>query len=635
MTILGSLGANTTPASQNGDSADVTLSPNAETLALFASLFALIQPQSDADDLKAEETPATLDSGSDPAPIAKAPSANQDTLATLPAAAMLMAATDQPEILATDDRDLADMAPLAHLLTVAKAMSGSDGNIQNTAPSNTLDGVDEPAPGVTTAKAILARAIRILDDIENPVPATDTGFAQVASADAQAGSQDMFLAEADILIPDVPMAVSAAPSSEFVGPMPVVPVRMVAEAAPSPEFVGPMPVVPVRMVAEAAPSPEFVGPMPVVPVRMVAEAAPSPEFVGPMPAKPVQLVAEAPKSADPSRTAPVLTADSAPRPQMTSGNMPSQAAMLSNEVSRPGVPVEGFAKAVDQDDTMTSAEPRSDRQTSLKDRFDQANQRTMVKPEIGYEKVSRMPSSPGSEATQAPVLSAREMRATMDQPAANNGQSSSATSTSVSNAATAGGQSGSQGQSGQGGGQSASQFAADFASSRDVADRAMLHRLNTANAGWSETMVKRLTSDLRAGVQSVRIILEPRNLGRLNVDLGLRDGKASIRIAAETVEAASLLAGARGQLSQMLEQSGMRLAGFQSSAGGQDAQADTGAGQQGHTQHESGGKNTGRNGNFSNKLENVEDRLGQDDGVEQEHDLALRTGETAVLSILA
>ena len=621
MTILGSLGANTTPASQNGDGADVTLSPNAETLALFASLFALIQPQSNAGDLKAEETPATLDGGSDPAAIAKAPIAKQDVLASLPAAAMLMAASDQPEIPATDDRDLADMAPLAHLLTVAKTMSGSDGNIQNTALSNTVDSAEEPAPGVTTAKAILTRAITILDNIEIPVPVKDTGSIQVASADAQAGSQDMLLAEVDIRIPDVPV--------------PVVPVQMVAEPAPSPDFVGPMPVVPVQMVAEPAPSPDFVGPMPVVPVQMVVEAAPSPDFIGPMPAKPVQLVAEAPKPANPSRTAPVLAADSAPRPQTTSGITPSQPAMLSNEVSRQGVPAEGFAKAVDQDDAVTSAEPRSDRQTSLKDRFDQANQRMMVKPEIGYEKVSRMPSSPGSEATQAPVLSAREMRATMDQPAANNGQSSSATSTSVSNATTAGGQSGSQGQSGQGGGQSASQFAADFASSRDVADRAMLHRLNTANAGWSETMIKRLTSDLRAGVQSVRIILEPRNLGRLNVDLGLRDGKASIRIAAETVEAASLLAGARGQLSQMLEQSGMRLAGFQSSAGGQDAQADTGAGQQGHAQHESGGKNTGRNGNFSNKLENVEDRLGQDDGVEQEHDLALRTGETAVLSILA
>ena len=163
----------------------------------------------------------------------------------------------------------------------------------------------------------------------------------------------------------------------------------------------------------------------------------------------------------------------------------------------------------------------------------------------------------------------------------------------------------------------------------------MLHRLNTANAGWSETMIKRLTSDLRAGVQSVRIILEPRNLGRLNVDLGLRDGKASIRIAAETAEAASLLAGARGQLSQMLEQSGMRLAGFQSSAGGQEAQGDTGGGQQGHAQQESGGKNTGRNGSFSNKLNAVDDGLRHDEDAEMEHDLALRHGETAVLSVLA
>ena len=42
----------------------------------------------------------------------------------------------------------------------------------------------------------------------------------------------------------------------------------------------------------------------------------------------------------------------------------------------------------------------------------------------------------------------------------------------------------------------------------------MLHRLNTANAGWSDTMIKRLTSDLRSGVQTVRIILEPHHLGR-------------------------------------------------------------------------------------------------------------------------
>ena len=44
---------------------------------------------------------------------------------------------------------------------------------------------------------------------------------------------------------------------------------------------------------------------------------------------------------------------------------------------------------------------------------------------------------------------------------------------------------------------------------------------------------------------------------------GKRRGKASIRISAETQDAARLLSGARGQLGQMLENAGMRLASFQ------------------------------------------------------------------------
>ena len=543
MTILGSLGA-VTPASQTGDAADSALAPEAETLALFASLFAMMQPQARTVDAEKSADPAVADGD----PAATLP-AYPDVSGSLPAAAMLLSGATQNDSRQMDDRALADIAPLSHLLTVAKTMTGAEA-ISQAQEHTALDADQgEQAPDVTTAKAILVRAIAILDDFDSGKPAVKGSDIQAAPVAAPTGAQ--------------------------------------------------------------------------------------PDFVGPMPAAPVRMVAEAPKPADPSRTAPVLAGDSAPRPQMMSGITLSQPAMLSNEVSRPGVSAEGFAKAVDQDDAMTSAEPRPDRQTSLKDQGDQANKRIMVKPDSGYEKVSRMPSSPGSEATQAPVVNAREMRATMDQPATNNGQSSSAASTSLTNATTAGGQSGSQGQSGQGGGQSASQYAADAAPSRDVADRTMLHRLNTANAGWSETMIKRLTSDLRAGVQSVRIILEPRNLGRLNVDLGLRDSKASIRIAAETPEAASLLAGARGQLSQMLEQSGMRLAGFQSSAGGQEAQGDTGGGQQGHAQQESGGKNTGRNGSFSNKLNAVDDGLRHDEDAEMEHDLALRHGETAVLSVLA
>ena len=64
------------------------------------------------------------------------------------------------------------------------------------------------------------------------------------------------------------------------------------------------------------------------------------------------------------------------------------------------------------------------------------------------------------------------------------------------------------------GSQQSAQQMADGGMARGTADRTLLHRLNTDNAGWSETMVKRLTADLRSGVQNVRIILEPRQLGQ-------------------------------------------------------------------------------------------------------------------------
>ena len=165
-----------------------------------------------------------------------------------------------------------------------------------------------------------------------------------------------------------------------------------------------------------------------------------------------------------------------------------------------------------------------------------------------------------------------------------NGQDSGQNLSANATASTAGGQSGnhSGGHSGgQSGGQQAAQQMMDGGPARGAADRTILHRLNTDNAGWSETMVKRLTADLRSGVQNVRIILEPHQLGRLNVELGLRNGKASIRIATETQEAARLLSGARAQLGQMLESAGMRLASFQATGShGGDTSLDTGQGSQ-------------------------------------------------------
>jgi len=200
---------------------------------------------------------------------------------------------------------------------------------------------------------------------------------------------------------------------------------------------------------------------------------------------------------------------------------------------------------------------------------------------------------------------------------------------------TGGGHSGGQ-SGGQNGSQQSAQQMMDGGLARGASDRTLLHRLNTDNAGWSETMVKRLTADLRSGVQNVRIILEPHQLGRLNVELGLRDGRASIRIAAETQEAARLLSGARGQLGQMLEGAGMRLASFQATGSQTDAGLDTGQGAQGRggegAGEGAGRNNTGRDQEFANKMDTALDDAADDAA---SGDDAPRAGETAVLSILA
>ena len=254
MTILGSLGA-VTPASQTGDAADVTLTPDAETLALFASLFAMIQPQTRAPEAGMPADPAMQEG--DPAAI---PPANPEMSQALPAAAMLISGAGKTEGRPLDDQALSDMAPLSHLLTVAKTMTGAETVPQIDDRTPVDADLGEQGPDVTTAKAILVRAIEILDDIDSGQPAAQDSDIEVAPAAAPTGSQ---------------------PEPKPAAPIPATSVQIVVEAAPSPDFVGPMPATPVRMVVEAAPSPDFVGLMPATPGRMVVEAAPSPDFVAP------------------------------------------------------------------------------------------------------------------------------------------------------------------------------------------------------------------------------------------------------------------------------------------------------------------------------------------------------------------
>ena len=217
-------------------------------------------------------------------------------------------------------------------------------------------------------------------------------------------------------------------------------------------------------------------------------------------------------------------------------------------------------------------------------------------------------------------------------------QASSASNTSAAEgpaaASSGGGQSSLAGGNG-GGAQHQAAQAVDGFGARDATGRMVVHRLNTERHGWAGTMVRQLDAGLKNGTQSIRIILQPGNLGRLNVDLGLRNGAAHIRVGAESVEAAQLLKGARHHLSQMLEQSGMRLAGLQTVNIGGESAGEGGPGQGGHGQQEAAGENGGRKQAFSNKIPHPDGLAASQTGEADAQDLLTRAGENAVLSILA
>ena len=597
-----------------GDLAGMDVGADSETLALFASLFAMMQGPHPDDS-------AVLQDGVEAASQAKSDPAAQTSL---PAAAMLMAARGlgsspasglpNDDIVGARDRTAktavaGDAAHLVRLLLTARDITMPDGaTLDGAIPDGAIPNEGVPAQIASdqglvpvgtskTATEMLTGAIEIL-----------------RSLDAVGTTQDVAADKPDIT------EVMTRLSPEVVGPMPVVTAQVVTMPA-------------VTMQALAAPSADFVGPMPAVTMPAVtiqALATPSAEFIGPTPA--AVIVAAGSRLANAAHPATVHI----PGGQAGSG----QADGLSSPILADADALEGAEGELVRADMVIARK---------------AGQTVNGGRELFANNMDGQPGKGPRQMTETPAGASHNVAAALKQAAAQGASQilshmpakqahqtaqpapSTTDTAGQSHAGQTGGQSGGQtgGQSGgHSGGHSSAQQMADAGSARGTADRTMLHRLNTETAGWSEAMVKRLTSDLRAGVRNVRMILEPRHLGRLNVELGLRNGRASIRIAAETGEAARLLSGARGQLGQMLENSGMRLASFHASGSGAETSSDSGHGANAHAGQD-GGKNAGRNQGFSNKMTNEAAGRREDEALRGLPDDALRAGETAVLSILA
>ena len=316
MSLMNALtsGASIAPKGEGGE---VKLGADAETLALFAQLFAMIQAPSETADTTEG---AALPADGKPAPV----TSGQPNAEPLPAAAMLMAAHGIGPAPDIEDIEVDDEATrLTKLLVAAGSLLAPPSEPEATPVTDPatdtftdpVAAVVQPAeagdPRPMTATEMLTNAIEILRRLDEP-PASAAmvakpddainGAAGPATQPAvhampQAGTVPVVIlpASPDFVGP-MPMVVSttqqvaAPPSAAFVGPMPVM-ADIAAQhipvvAPPSAEFVGPMPVMAVAPQPSAPlPSPEFVGPMPALPVvSQVVIAPPAAEFVGPMPA---------------------------------------------------------------------------------------------------------------------------------------------------------------------------------------------------------------------------------------------------------------------------------------------------------------------------------------------------------------
>ena len=681
MSLMNALtsGASIAPKGEGGE---VKLGADAETLALFAQLFAMIQAPSETADTTEG---AALPADGKPAPV----TSGQPNAEPLPAAAMLMAAHGIGPAPDIEDIEVDDEATrLTKLLVAASSLLAPPSEPEATPVTDPatdtftdpVAAVVQPAeagdPRPMTATEMLTNAIEILRRLDEP-PASAAmvakpddainGAAGPATQPAvhampQAGTVPVVIlpASPDFVGP-MPMVVStteqvaAPPSAAFVGPMPVI-ADIAAQhipvvAPPSAEFVGPMPVMAVAPQPSAPlPSPEIVGPMPALPVvSQVVIAPPAAEFVGPMPA----LASATPAASQQGVMIPPSPSFVGPMPAIPLTSIPLASIPLAGETvsSAPSTPAAMMSASANasisggmeeqgpeprQIMTEAKAAPRDFGRKAIFGKAGQPQQAGATSPMIDDVSTAMLrraltgyDASSAGAGQQAASQSQAQQSGTQSG-SASNGQSA-AQQVAQAMAGATGGQSGGQ-QGGHGGGaQTAAQQLVDAGASQDSAGRTMLYRLNTANAGWSETMVRRLTSDLQSGVQTVRIILEPRQLGRLNVELGLRGGNASIRIAAESAEAAKLLSGARGQLGSMLESAGLRLAGFQTAGMGGDVAGDSGHSQDGRA----GGENAGGNKEFSNKMAAAQTQADDADAADGPPETSLRDGETAVLSILA
>jgi hypothetical protein len=135
---------------------------------------------------------------------------------------------------------------------------------------------------------------------------------------------------------------------------------------------------------------------------------------------------------------------------------------------------------------------------------------------------------------------------------------------------------------GQGGQQNSQQNAGQssggsnytFGATSQVSHENIMEMLDMAQDNWAEMLLNRVETSLAGGKEKLEFLLNPRNLGKMKVTLGLQNDRAMVQINTETAAAAALLAESEGRLAQLMESSGLKL-GQLNSTHGQSGQGST------------------------------------------------------------
>ena len=625
----------------NGDGA-TALSP--EALALFSSLFVQMQPETD-ELVTATDQPV--------GPVVAPPAAVADTIAD------------------TGAIDVGEMANLTQLLVAAQQIVGAD-NAAAATPAAAIDRtIFSDAPmGETTTRAtqLMQQAAAALIERKQLVEGTETSAPKAGyEAEALSNPQLAALLQAamrpDLKEPDKPAPAkgeAATPTMLLADTIPTV-----VQGPPRASGQGPVPVQLANLV-QGPPHKSGQGPVPVQLANLV-QGPPHKSGQGPVPVQLANLVQGPPHKSGQGPIVPPMTKHLQGPPQATGqGPLPPLRSPLQPPLAgadhsatpdgTAGVLSLGDEVAIGDKVLASGAKPefaeksesryeggpaiksghrspdgiRSDRVATPADAVMQVANRAATEAMT----MTQVNTAPSRTVTPPMMLDlSRQMAA--DTTSDSNNQSQQSASLSSSATPQQGGQSGGNAAGQQG---RDAQAAIDPGTKNAGGERVAVYRLNVQQNGWADTMVRRLQTNLQNGTGAVRIILEPRNLGRLQVTMGLRDGRASIRIATDTKQAASLLSDSRAHLAQMFEQSGLRLANMQTSAaiinGDGGATAD-GGGSQMFADQQTSGQNAnkdGKNSEHGNKL--LSDSADAGD-IEIDTTTALAPGETAVLNVLA